>query len=60
MLLADKMRRYNPLFMNDAAPDQDVYSSYGPASLARLKSIKKVYDPTGFFTNRQGGFKLPA
>ncbi|OQO03643.1 hypothetical protein B0A48_10308 [Cryoendolithus antarcticus] len=50
---------YNPLFMNDVAPDQDVYSSYGPTNLARLKAAKKLYDPKGFFTNRQGGFKLP-
>jgi hypothetical protein len=53
-------RRYNPLFMNDAAPYQDVYTSYGSTNLARLKAAKKTYDPTGFFTNRQGGFKLPA
>lgn len=51
---------YNPQFMNDAAPDQDVYTSYGSASLARLKAAKQMYDPTGFFTTRQGGFKLPA
>ena len=51
---------YNPLFMNDAAPYQDVYSSYGQKNLARLQSIKKQYDPTGFFTHRQGGFKLPS
>ena len=50
---------YNPLFMNDAAPDQSIYASYGSANLARLQSIKAAYDPTGFFTNRQGGFKLP-
>ncbi|USW57786.1 Putative berberine/berberine, FAD-binding domain, PCMH-type, FAD-binding, type PCMH, subdomain 2 [Septoria linicola] len=51
---------YNPLFMNDVAPDQDPYSSYPPENLARLKAAKQKYDPTGFFTNRQGGFKLPA
>lgn len=51
---------YNPLFMNDAAPDQDVYSSYGTDSLEKLKQVKQKYDPTGFFTTRQGGFKLPA
>ncbi|GIZ49729.1 hypothetical protein CKM354_001275600 [Cercospora kikuchii] len=51
---------YNPLFMNDAAPNQDVYSSYGAESLARLQAAKRQYDPSGFFTNRQGGFKLPA
>ena len=51
---------YNPLFMNDVAPDQDPYTGYGATNLARLKAAKQAYDPTGFFTNRQGGFKLPA
>lgn len=50
---------YNPLFMNDAAPDQDVYSSYGEVNLERLRAAKERYDPMGFFTTRQGGFKLP-
>lgn len=45
--------------MNDAAPYQDVYSSYGTTNLQRLQANKQAYDPTGFFTNRQGGFKLP-
>ncbi|RFU29823.1 hypothetical protein B7463_g6515, partial [Scytalidium lignicola] len=49
---------YNPIFMNDAAPYQDVYASYGWKNLAKLKAVKAVYDPNGFFTNRQGGFKL--
>ncbi|KAK5125234.1 hypothetical protein LTR85_000910 [Meristemomyces frigidus] len=51
---------YNPLFMNDAAPYQDPYTSYGPTNLAKLQAAKQKYDPTGFFTTRQGGFKLPA
>lgn len=48
--------------MNDAAPDQNdaIYNSYGSDNIARLKAVKAAYDPTGFFTNRQGGFKLPA
>lgn len=52
---------YAPLFMNDAAADQsyDVYNSYGAANLASLQSIKWSYDPSGFFTNRQGGHKIP-
>ena len=49
---------YNPLFLNDAAPNQDVYASYGQENLQRLKQIKQAYDPKGFFTTRQGGFKL--
>ena len=51
---------YNPLFMNDAGPTQDVYTSYGPETLAKMKAAKAKYDPKGFFTNRQGVFKLPA
>lgn len=52
--------KYNPGFCNDLAPNQDFFGSLPPANLARLKSIKKKYDPMGFFTTRQGGFKLPA
>ena len=51
---------YNPLFLNDVAPNQDVYSSYGQTNLQRLKEVKQKYDPNGFLTTRQGGFKLPA
>lgn len=51
--------RYNPLFLNDVAPNQDPYTSFGPDNLARLKRVKQSYDPKGFFTTRQGGFKLP-
>ncbi|KXT14120.1 hypothetical protein AC579_90 [Pseudocercospora musae] len=43
---------YNPLFMNDAAPDQDVFSSYGTANIQRFLQIKNSYDPTSFFTTR--------
>ncbi|KAJ0418902.1 hypothetical protein BJY00DRAFT_314578 [Aspergillus carlsbadensis] len=47
----------NPLFMNDAADYQDVYSSYGEENKARLIEIAKKYDPSGFM-NRQGGWIL--
>lgn len=47
----------NPLFMNDAADYQDVYSSYGESNKARLRKIAKAYDPNGFM-NRQGGWQL--
>ncbi|WPH02721.1 putative fad-linked oxidoreductase [Acrodontium crateriforme] len=50
---------YNPLFMNDAAPDQNVHAGYGSTNLARLQAIKTAYDFTSFFTSRQGDFKLP-
>lgn len=46
--------------MNDAAPDQAIYSSYPAEHLATLQAVKKAYDPTGFFTIRQGGFMLPS
>lgn len=60
ILLTATQSRYNPLFMNDAAPYQDPYTSYGETNLAKLQAAKLKYDPTGFFTDRQGGFKLPA
>lgn len=43
--------------MNDAADYQDVYGSYGPTNKARLASIAKAYDPTGFMF-RQGGWSF--
>lgn len=49
--------RSNPLFMNDAADYQDIYSSYGTENHARLKEIAKKYDPHGFML-RQGGWPL--
>ncbi|KAL4873646.1 hypothetical protein BDV12DRAFT_207486 [Aspergillus spectabilis] len=47
----------NPLFMNDAADYQDVYSSYGEENKAKLIKIAKKYDAGGFM-NRQGGWNL--
>ncbi|KAL3462167.1 FAD-binding domain-containing protein [Aspergillus heterothallicus] len=47
----------NPLFMNDAAHYQDVYSSYGEENKAKLIRIAKKYDPSGFMS-RQGGWIL--
>lgn len=49
---------YNPIFMNDAMDGQPVLESYGPENFQRLKKAKEAYDPTGFFTTRQGGFKV--
>ncbi|KAG8409112.1 hypothetical protein J3459_017770 [Metarhizium acridum] len=49
---------YNPIFMNDAMEGQDVLQSYGNETFSRLFSIHKAYDPQGFFSNRQGGFKF--
>ncbi|KAF4240561.1 hypothetical protein CNMCM8980_006158 [Aspergillus fumigatiaffinis] len=47
----------DPLFMNVAADDQDVYSSYGAKNKARLQQIAQAYDPAGFI-KRQGGWAL--
>jgi hypothetical protein len=49
--------RVNPLFMNDAADYQDVYSSYGEENKAKLVKIAKKYDAGGFM-KRQGGWTL--
>lgn len=45
--------------MNDALNSQDVYESYGSESVERLLAAKKSYDPNGFFSSRQGGWRLP-
>ncbi|KAL4876793.1 FAD-binding domain-containing protein [Aspergillus karnatakaensis] len=47
----------NPLFMNDAANYQDVYSSYGRSNKAKLQRIARKYDRRGFL-DRQGGWPL--
>lgn len=44
--------------MNNAMYRQDVLRSYGNATSRRLEAIRRRYDPTGFFSRRQGGFKL--
>ncbi|KAM4057732.1 FAD binding domain-containing protein [Hirsutella rhossiliensis] len=49
---------YNPIFMNDAMADQNVLQSYGDGTYQRLKAIHQDYDPDGFFSTRQGGFKF--
>ncbi|KAF4121385.1 FAD/FMN-containing dehydrogenase [Geosmithia morbida] len=45
---------YLPLFMNDAAWDQNVTGTY--SRYAEFKQIQKAVDPTGFFPTRGGGF----
>lgn len=50
------IRRYNPIFMNDAMYNQDVLRSYGDATFDRLKAAAAEYDPTGFFSTRQKGW----
>ncbi|KAF2014438.1 putative FAD-binding oxidoreductase [Aaosphaeria arxii CBS 175.79] len=47
------------LFMNDASWDQDVIASYGENNVAKLKAVRRKYDPQFVFTNLVfGGFKL--
>lgn len=47
--------QYLPLFMNDAAGDQDVTGSYKDS--AKFKALQKSVDTNGFFSTRTGGFK---
>lgn len=49
---------YQPLFMNDAMYNQDVFASYGSANHDRLVQIQRERDPKGFFAKRTGGFKV--
>ncbi|KAH8660131.1 FAD binding domain-containing protein [Xylariales sp. PMI_506] len=47
------------LYMNYAAPDQDVIGSYGTDNVAYLRSTAATYDPAGFFQYRvPGGWKV--
>jgi hypothetical protein len=47
---------YNPLFMNDAGPGQDVMSSYKDAET--FAKLQKSIDPEGLFSKRAGGYKF--
>ncbi|KAK8037482.1 hypothetical protein PG991_000828 [Apiospora marii] len=46
---------YMPLFMNDAAGDQNVTGSY--RGYARFKELQEGMDPLGLFATRAGGYK---
>jgi hypothetical protein len=47
------------MYFNDCSDGQDAFSGLPPASLERLKEIRKKYDPTLVFTKLvSGGFKL--
>ncbi|GKT63043.1 FAD binding domain-containing protein [Colletotrichum tofieldiae] len=47
-------------FLNYAHKVQDVISSYGDASVEKLRAASAKYDPKGVFQNlRQSGFKIP-
>lgn len=45
---------YLPLFMNDAAADQNVTGSY--RDYAKFRALQTSVDPQGFFRSRGGGF----
>jgi FAD/FMN-containing dehydrogenase len=46
---------YMPLYMNDAAGDQDVTGSYREVS--KLRALQRSVDPNGLFRTRAGGYK---
>lgn len=47
------------LYMNDANPSQDVFGTYPPENLQRLKSIRAKYDPDRVYTDLMpGGWKV--
>ena len=50
-----KISGYSPLFMNDAAYDQDVTGSYKEAE--KFRKLQRQIDPQGIFAKRAGGFK---
>lgn len=47
--------QYLPLFMNDAAGDQDVTGSY--KDVAKFRALQKSVDPNGLWSTRAGGYK---
>lgn len=49
---------YLPLFMNDANYQQNYWGRLRPETLNYAWGVSKAYDPTGFFQDRTGGFKL--
>lgn len=54
---AGLLNRY--VYQNYASFKQDVFPSYGPENLARLKAVSKKYDPAQVFQKLQPGyFKL--
>jgi hypothetical protein len=54
---ATGVEQYNPLFLNDAAFDQDVYSTY--KDFKKFKELQKQVDPMGLWSGqRTGGFKF--
>ncbi|OTA78790.1 hypothetical protein M434DRAFT_18136 [Hypoxylon sp. CO27-5] len=58
---AKKLGVYDPyIYLNYAAPWQDVIMGYGEESVEKLQKLRKRIDPRGVFTrNVRGGFKIP-
>ncbi|KAJ6258555.1 Bifunctional solanapyrone synthase [Drechslerella dactyloides] len=52
---------YHPYYyLNYAGKDIDVIENYGSASVNRMKTVARKYDPYGLFQNSvPGGFKVP-
>ncbi|OBT75586.1 hypothetical protein VF21_05877 [Pseudogymnoascus sp. 05NY08] len=44
------------LYQNYASAEQDVFGSYGATNLAKLKAIRKKYDPSGVWQKLQPGY----
>jgi hypothetical protein len=52
---AGMSNQYLPLFMNDAAGDQDVTGSY--KDVEKFRELQRSVDPNGLWSTRAGGYK---
>jgi hypothetical protein len=53
-------QHFDLIYLNYASPWQDVISSYGVESVAKLEAVSQKYDPNGVFQKKvPGGYKLP-
>lgn len=59
---AKKLGVYDPyIYLNYAAPWQDVIASYGQESVSQLRALRARVDPCEIFTRQvPGGFKIPS
>lgn len=51
---------YLPLFQNDCFYPQDYFGRLKPENLALARRVQAEVDPTGFWTTRTSGFKIPS